>query len=421
VVDRGEGCDDGPNNGHGQGTCMADCSALQLCPDPTQQDACQNEVGGDGAAIDSGLTAPVLLFQPTFESAQVDGGQVPVNRGGVNQSYSIGIYIDPQDHQTKLLVNDRGNNRVLIYNHVPRQSGELPDLVVGQSDFTSGLPDAGLASPSAAGFHDNVHVSVCGTGEMFVSDAANNRVLVWRRVPTANGVPADFVLGQPDFASSAAGTSLTTLNRPYAAHCIARKLVIVDSINNRLLIYDQIPSSGADRPTRVIGQQDFDSAVLRCSPTSLNYPYQVRLHAGRVYVSDGSNHRVLVFDDSFWTSASRPIPIAVLGQPDFTTCALKAPPDAASLSTPNSVAAQGDLLAVSDHDNNRIVVFRLPVTTGAAAELVIGHDTFNDASLVAPPTATSFQNPKGMIFDGSFLWVGDNKNHRVMSCPVPPL
>ena len=32
-----------------------------------------------------------------------------------------------------------------------------------------------------------------------VADTDNNRVLIWSTIPTSNGVPADVVVGQPDF------------------------------------------------------------------------------------------------------------------------------------------------------------------------------------------------------------------------------
>jgi len=52
-------------------------------------------------------------------------------------------------------------------------------------------------------------MSVCSNGKMFVTDRSNNRVLVYNRVPTANGTVADFVIGQPDFSMN---TAVTTAN-----------------------------------------------------------------------------------------------------------------------------------------------------------------------------------------------------------------
>ena len=86
---------------------------------------------------------------------------------------------------------------------------------------------------SDAGFNENVHMSVCSNGKMFVADRNNNRVLVYNHVPTANGMVADLAIGQPDLTSNAAGTSGTALNRPYAAYCMANKLFVVEQGNNR--------------------------------------------------------------------------------------------------------------------------------------------------------------------------------------------
>src|SRR5512146_3267960 len=101
--------------------------------------------GASGGPIASGLVAPVLLFQPTYASAAANAGGA-IQLGGVDGVYSVGGYFDPFDHQTKLFVNDRRNHRVLVYDHVPTQSQAVPDRVIGQVDFTSGLADAGHPS-----------------------------------------------------------------------------------------------------------------------------------------------------------------------------------------------------------------------------------------------------------------------------------
>ena len=90
--------------------------------------------------------------------------------------YSLGAYVDPNDgNRVKLFVNDRGNHRVLIFNTIPQDATALPDVVVGQPNFTSGTANAGGVT-SAVGFDENVHMSVCSNGKMFVADRNNNRV-----------------------------------------------------------------------------------------------------------------------------------------------------------------------------------------------------------------------------------------------------
>jgi hypothetical protein len=393
--------------------------SFEPCGDPARV-CLANELGASGGPVDTGLAAPVLLFQPDYASMAPDLGGA-VQRGGVDEVYSLGVYEDPAAGRTKLFVNDRLNNRVLIFSDVPERSGVVPDVVVGQIDFTSGAVNAGQTGPNAVGLDDPTDVNVCGTGEMFVSDANNHRVLVWRHVPEVSGTPADFVLGQPDFTTATLGTGPATFARPYAAQCIDRRLFVIDHDNSRILIYDPIPTSGDTLPAYVIGQPDFTSSTPGCSATQLSIEaYEIVHHDGRYYVADGGNHRVLVYDDSFATGNSTPL--AVLGQADFTSCAINrgaAAPDAATLHYPNGVAARDDVLAISDHENRRIVFYRLPAATGDAAFAELGQASLDEAAMKVPPDAASLSRTKGLVFDGDFIWTTDVDNNRVVAMRLP--
>jgi hypothetical protein len=399
---------------------VAGCGRLSFEPCGDVARPCLgNELGASGGPVDTGQVAPLVLFQPDFTTFGANAGGA-VQRGGVSGPYSLGIYLDPADGRTKLFVNDRLNNRVLVFNAVPTASGALPDLVLGQSDFTLGAINAGQPAVNAVGFSDSTDVSVCGTGELLVADSTNHRVLVWRRVPAVSGAPADFALGQPDLVTSVGGTSATVFERPYKAQCIDRRLFVTEHNNSRILIYDRVPADGSAQPAFVIGQPDFTTAGFGCSATELFDPYEVLHHGDRYYVPDGGNHRVLVFDDSF--ADGNGAPIAVLGQADFTSCALNrglAAPDATTLAYPNAVAAHDDVLAVSDHENRRVVFYRLPVTTGAAAFAELGQPTFADSALRQPPDATSMGFTKGLVIDGDFVWLVDEDNNRVITMRLP--
>ena len=39
-------------------------------------------------------------------------------------------------------------------------------------------------------------------GKLFVADTGNNRVMIWNSIPSKNNQPADLVLGQPNFTTS---------------------------------------------------------------------------------------------------------------------------------------------------------------------------------------------------------------------------
>ncbi len=382
--------------------------------------ASANDFGGSGVILNSPIATPFVLFQDDSVSRLVNRDGGTVKRGGVNNIYSLGAYIDPNDsNRTKLFVNDRGNHRVLIFNTIPHDATALPDVVVGQADFTFGTPNAG-GGLSASGFNENVHMSVCSNGKMFVSDRNNNRVLVYNRVPTVNGTAADFVIGQPDFSMNTAATTATGLKSPYAAYCMDNKLFVVEQGNNRILVFDPIPTATNAAASYVIGQPDMLTGTSGCTASTLKGPYEILRHGDTFLIADGGNHRVLRFDTI--PAATGATATAVLGQVNFTSCLQNkgiATPSASSLAFPNALAAKGNLLAVSDHTNNRTMFFDLPITTNQSASKQLGQPAFVTATNVTPPTASSVTTTKGLIFDQQYLWIGDGGNRRLALNPIP--
>lgn len=87
-----------------------------------------------------------------------------------------------------LFLADRWNNRVLIWNSIP-QSNTPPDLVLGQDNFSTNDPGDDLNKMNWPG-----SVSVSGNGKLVVADSYNNRVLVWNTMPTKSGEAADFAI-----------------------------------------------------------------------------------------------------------------------------------------------------------------------------------------------------------------------------------
>ena len=383
--------------------------------------AAANDFGGSGVVLNSSIAAPFVLFQHDSVSRLVnrDGGAVKPD--GVNNIYSLGAYVDPHDgNRVKLFVNDRRNHRVLIFNTIPQDATALPDVVVGQADFTSGTANAG-ATPSAAGFDENVHMSVCSNGNMFVADRNNNRVLVYNRVPTANGTAADFVIGQPNFSMNTTATTANRLNHPYAAYCMANKLFVIEQGNHRILVFDPIPTASNPLASYVIGQPDMVTGTSGCTAITLNSPYEILRHGDTFFVADGGNQRVLRFDTI--PAATGAAATAVLGQVDFTSCLQNKTnttiPTDKTLAFPNALAAKGNLLAVSDHSNNRTMLFDLPVITNQSASKQIGQPDFVTSTSVTPPTANSVTTTKGLLFDQQYLWIGDGGNHRLAVIPLP--
>src|SRR5262249_30075662 len=97
-----------------------------------------------------------------------------------------------------VVVADTNHNRVLIWNRIPTGNNQPADVVVGQSDFNSAsLPGN---TPNAKSMRGPQGVWI-QNGRLYVADTQNNRVLIYNRIPTSNGASADVVLGQPDFTT----------------------------------------------------------------------------------------------------------------------------------------------------------------------------------------------------------------------------
>jgi hypothetical protein len=209
----------------------------------------------------------------------------------------------------KLLVADRANHRVLIWNRVPASGATPADLVLGQKDLVHCAPDDILGQGSSGGRSARTlrHPSdVWSDGtRLLVVDQGNHRVLVWNHFPRVNGQAADLVLGQVDFLSAAAETTRTGLRSPAAVTSDGRGLLVADAGNHRVLRWRSFPSSSGAPADQVLGQADFvhgaaddddqDGATDHASARTLNYPTGLALAEGTLVVTDTYNHRYLLF------------------------------------------------------------------------------------------------------------------------------
>lgn len=131
----------------------------------------------------------------------------------------------------RLILADRNNNRVLIWNEAPR-SNEPPDLVLGQRDFNSNAAGSGM---------DELNWPVCvatdGT-RLIVCDTQNHRVLVWNSFPEENGEAADLVFG--GFGDEGADRR-GRIAWPWAAWSNGEKLVITNTAGSQVLIWNEFP------------------------------------------------------------------------------------------------------------------------------------------------------------------------------------
>jgi DNA-binding beta-propeller fold protein YncE len=170
-----------------------------------------------------GWNADVSLGQGGMDERWPNRGDFD-NVGQDTLSFPTGVHFDEEGE--RIFVVDQGNNRVLIWNTIPRETGTAADVVIGQKDFFSREPNRGNGHgrPSSDGFYFPTDVVFGKTG-LFVSDTGNNRVLYWKEVPTENGQPADLVIGQTIFTENKFNRGLDeasecTLNDPFGMFLI---------------------------------------------------------------------------------------------------------------------------------------------------------------------------------------------------------
>src|SRR5581483_521713 len=105
---------------------------------------------------------------------------------------------------TKYFVGEDTNNRVMIYNSIPTTNGSLADVVVGQANFTTAAANQG--GTASANTLNGPRGICLWNGNLVIADRYNNRVLIYNGIPAGNNAAASLVLGQPDMATTTINT-----------------------------------------------------------------------------------------------------------------------------------------------------------------------------------------------------------------------
>jgi sugar lactone lactonase YvrE len=366
------------------------------------------------------------------------------NKGGEPSANNLnspsGVAVDANGN---LYVADRSNNRVLEYT-TPLTNGATANLVFGQGgSFTSHTANNGGSPSSANSLYLPVGVAVDASGDLYVADSENNRVLEYN-TPLTNGTTANLVFGQGDLNSNAPNDgglgATTSLNYPSGVAVDASgDLYVADYLNNRVLEYTT-PLTNSTAANLVFGQGGIFGATGCNSDTGggnptdddLCNPWGVAADAsGNLYVADTSNNRVLKYNPPF---ATNPIADVALGQHDFLHNQPNFP-DQSSLDNPFAVTidTSGDAsgakthLYVADLSNSRVLGWNdvTAFTNGASADLVIGQpDPYtiacNSDTDGGNPTGDDLCNPYGVAVDGGGnLYVADASNNRVLEYTTP--
>jgi len=312
-----------------------------------------------GGSVKIWYTLPETIGEP----ADVEVGNPDFNTflPGPSQAYSNsfdGVAWSPDGN--KLIASCGLQNRVLIWNSMPGTNagtnGQPANVVIGQKDFTS----TG-ASANKDKLNGPAGILVTPDGRLLVADMNNNRVMIWNSIPTTNGKEADVVIGQASFNDSEPGAEANQLWAPRGLHMTADgKLLVTNSLSHCIYIFDSIPVTNNESATVVIGQVDFGNSSSGTTEYKMNMPYSaVTMQDGKLAVADYGNNRVLIYNTLPEVNGAKAD--IVLGQQDFYSSiqfATDGLPDSNNFSGVTDVKADlNGRLWVSGNSMNRVMVF----------------------------------------------------------------
>jgi hypothetical protein len=331
-----------------------------------------------------------------------------------------------------LLVADSGHHRLLLWTSRPCGDGVAADLVLGQPGFEcEGRNARGEVGAATL----NVPTGVAfAHGVLAVADAWNHRVLLWQGLPTRSGQAADLVLGQPDLCSGNPNRGgdrpgADTLYWCYGVAFVHGCLVVADTGNRRVLIWDGLPQRNGEPAALVLGQRDphtrDENAGIGVGALGMRWPHSMVWWRERLFVADAGNNRVMAWD-ALPRRDGQPCD-HVLGQRDFDHSDHNRSayfPTAASLNMPYGLTVLGDTLVVADTASSRLIGYdtHQAAIQGGIASRLAGQPSFADKgdNRWQPAARDSLCWPYSATASGSTLAIADSGNNRVLLWEAAP-
>ncbi|KPA09952.1 F-box associated region domain protein [Candidatus Magnetomorum sp. HK-1] len=341
--------------------------------------------------------------------------------GTTNSSFHnpTDIAVDPTTG--KVFISERTNNRILRFSSISATvNGSSAEAVLGQADFTSNLANRG-GSVAANTLKSVDGVWVDSFGHLWVADRNNHRILRFNNASSkASGSDADAVLGQPDFTTNTSGTTQNTMKLPNSV-CLdpAGRLWVADSSNNRVLRFDNAASkSNGANADGVLGQLNYITNTSGTTQNTFSTAHDVYVDSsGNLFVADFVNARVLGFDNAA-LKANGANADRVFGQSNYVSNTELTTENRFN-NTTSAILDHTGSLYVSDFNNNRVMIFNdvMNKTNGSSADYVIGQPDFNSgAANNGGISDRSLYGLHWMYFDktNNHLWGADFTNNRVL-------
>ncbi len=412
------------------------------------------------AGVSPGKTADLVLGQQDLVSTTAQGPSTAFSTGF---SSPTGLAVDSKGN---VYVADSGNNRIMRFPAPFSQTPGAPpqpDLLIGQKGYANGN-SANMAGPcsnktialtNGAG-PQLVALAIDSSGNLWVTDAANNRVLMFPAANLTQGAQtpvASVVLGANDFATCNPNTNGATqltktlvIDPSGLAFDSSGNLYVADGYSRVLYFQGPTFSAQGQAALRVLGvaaQSATGTTGGTVYPTNYTLgspntvgnlipPNGVFTMGNHLFVADTPSHRVVEYDiPSNWPAESTPFPsppmLHVFGQIGFATGKAnqsQAQPSASTVSSPYAGAFLGTQMWIADTGNNRVLGVSTDTTGNySTASVLIGQldYIYNAPNLIVGSEVNltgALGAGSGIVVDNStstpHLYVADPGNNRVL-------
>jgi hypothetical protein len=206
---------------------------------------------------------------------------------------------------------------------------------------------------------------------------------------------------------------------PRGIHIAAGRMIVADTAQNRVFIWNSIPASSYEKPDIVLGQltasETGRNAGGGANAGSLQYPSGIWSDGTKLIVADAWNHRVLLWNE-FPTRNAQPADI-VIGQPDMqnnlpNTHGVGTTASSKNLYWPYGVWSDGKHLWIADTGNRRVLFYdNIPTENHQAADHVIGKGSFEEKDYDTQHAVWPYSVK---VSEDGVLAITDTQSYRVL-------
>ena len=187
-------------------------------------------------------------------------------------------------------------------------------------------------------FHHPSNIATDGK-KLVLADTRNNRVLVWNELPLSNKEP-DLVLGQIDFNSNTPGLAADKMNWPVSVATDGKRVIVADTNNNRVLVWNEFPTKNGEPADIVLGEPDMitradENVGLPKTKKDLLWPWAVWTNGEKLIVTSTMTSNVLIWN-TFPTKNYQEADIILYAKDMF--------------GTPRTIGSDGKRLVIGDHN-----------------------------------------------------------------------